>query len=52
MKYGLFLPMLLFGFFAFTGGFLALLLPETKGTIMPTNIEDSETIPLSNMWVD
>ena len=49
MEYGLFLPMLLFGLFAFTAGFLALLLPETIGTIAPTNIEDCERIPLSNM---
>ena len=49
MKFGLFLPMLLFGLFAFTAGFLALLLPETIGTIVPTNIEDCERIPLSNM---
>jgi OCT family organic cation transporter-like MFS transporter 4/5 len=39
-----FLPLLIFGVFAFIAGILAMLLPETLGRKLPDSIEDAESL--------
>jgi OCT family organic cation transporter-like MFS transporter 4/5 len=43
-KFHAFLPLLVFGGFAFTAGILALLLPETLGIKLPDTIAQAENI--------
>lgn len=39
-----FLPLLIFGVFAFTAGILATFLPETLGKKLPDTVEEAENI--------
>ncbi|KAH3819708.1 organic cation transporter protein-like [Dreissena polymorpha] len=46
--FGKSLPLIIFGSMAFIAGLLSLLLPETRGTVLPETIEDAENFGRHN----
>jgi OCT family organic cation transporter-like MFS transporter 4/5 len=42
------LPLIVYGLFAFSGGLLSLMLPETRNKKLPETLEDGENLKSEN----